>query len=159
MPGGWHTDEPFRTNVELFCRCAILPAQCWTSAQWRIQTRCRLSVSQIGQLLCTHYEEGLQVLLLRWNSFDDWSISIKKGVVLMLSTGHSLLRRSTEVNWGQMRSMNFADFFRILPLSEVIWGAVFESDIHFTLRLLEIRSWNHRVITGQWRHMTRKRFF
>ena len=30
-----HVDEPFRTNVELFCRCVIVPAQCWTSAQWR----------------------------------------------------------------------------------------------------------------------------
>ena len=43
--------------------------------------------------------------------------------------------------------------------SQVIWGADFDSDIHFALRRLEIRSWNHRVIKDQWRHMTRKWFF
>ena len=77
----------------------------------------------------------------------------------MHSTGHPVLRRSTEVNWGQMRSMTFADFFRVLLPSNVIWGADFDSDIHFALRRLETRSWNHRVIQGQWRHMTRKWFF
>ena len=80
-------------------------------------------------------------------------------VVLMHSTGHPVLRRSTEVNWGQMRWMTFADFFRVLLPSKVIWGADFDSDIHFALRRLEMRSWNHRVIKGQWRHMTRKWFF
>ena len=64
----------------------------------------------------------------------------------MHSTGHSVLRRSTEINWGQMRSMTFADFFRVLLPSKVIWGADFDSDIHFALRRLEMRSWNHRVI-------------
>ena len=77
----------------------------------------------------------------------------------MHSTGHPVLRRSTEVNWGQMRSMTFADFFRVLLPSKVIWGADFDSDIHFALRILEMRSWNHRVIKGQWRHMTRNSFF
>ena len=77
----------------------------------------------------------------------------------MHSTGHPVLRRSTEVNWGQMRSMTFADFFRVPLLSKVIWGADFDSDIHFALRRLEMRSWNHQVIKGQWRHMTRKWFF
>ena len=78
-------------------------------------------------------------------------------VVLMYSTVHPVLRRSTEVNWGQTRSMTFADFYRV-P-SKVIWGADFDSGIHFALRRLEMRSWNHRVIKGQWRHMTRKMFF
>ena len=77
----------------------------------------------------------------------------------MHSTGHPVLRRSTEVNWGQMRSMTFAYFFRVLLPCEVIWGADFDSDIHFALRILEMRSWNHRVIKGQWRHMTRNSFF
>ena len=67
----------------------------------------------------------------------------------MLSTGHPVLRRSTEVSCGQMRSMTFANFFRVLLFSKVIWGAYFESDIHFTLRWLEIRSWDHRVVKGQ----------
>ena len=58
-----------------------------------------------------------------------------------------------------MRSMTFADFFRVLLPSKVIWGADFDSDIHFALRRLEMRSWNHRVIKGQWRRMTRKCFF
>ena len=80
-------------------------------------------------------------------------------VVLMHSTGHPVLRRSTEVNWGQMRSMTFADFFRVLLPFKVIWGADFDSDIHFGLRRLETKSWNHRFIQGQWRHMTRKWFF
>ena len=61
-------------------------------------------------------------------------------------TGNPVLRRSTEVNWGQMRSMTFADFLRVLLLSKVIWGADFDSYIHFALRRLEMRSWNHRVI-------------
>ena len=77
----------------------------------------------------------------------------------MHSTGHPVLRRSTEVNWDQMRSMTFADFFRVLLLSKVIWGADFDSDIHFALRRLEMKSWSHRVVKGQWRHMTRKWFF
>ena len=77
----------------------------------------------------------------------------------MHSTGHPVLRRSTEVNWGQMRSMTFADFFRVLLPSKVIWGADFDSDIHFALRILEMRSWDHRIIKGQWRHMTRNSFF
>ena len=77
----------------------------------------------------------------------------------MHSTGHPVLCRSTEVNWGQMRSMTFADFFRVLLPSKVIWGADFDSDIHFALRILEMRSCNHRVIIGQWRHMTRNLFF
>ena len=77
----------------------------------------------------------------------------------MHSTGHPVLRRSTEVNWGQMRSMTFPDFFRVLLPSKVIWGADFDSDIHFTLRRLKMTSWNHQVIKGQWRHMTRKWFF
>ena len=77
----------------------------------------------------------------------------------MHCTGHPVLRKSTEVNWGQMRSMTFADFFRVLLPSKVIWGADFDSDIHFALRRFEMRSWNHRVIKGQWRHMTRKWFF
>ena len=80
-------------------------------------------------------------------------------VVLMHSTGHPVLRRSTEVNWGQMGSMIFADFFRVLLPFKVIWGADFDSDIHFALRILEMRSWNHRVIKGQWRHVTRNSFF
>ena len=67
-------------------------------------------------------------------------------VVLMHSTGHPVLRRSTEVNWGQMRSMTFADFFRVLLPSKVIWGADFDSDNHFALRRLEMTSWNHQVI-------------
>ena len=58
-----------------------------------------------------------------------------------------------------MRSMTSADFFRVLLPSKVIWGADFDSDIHFALRILELRSWNHRVIKGQWRHMTRNSFF
>ena len=58
-----------------------------------------------------------------------------------------------------MRSMTFADVFGVLLPSKVIWGADFDSDIHFALRRLEMRSWNHRVIKGQWRHMTRKWFF
>ena len=62
----------------------ILPAQCWTSAQWQIQTRCRRFVLQIGQSLCTHHEERLRVLLLRWNSFDDWPISVKKCSIQVL---------------------------------------------------------------------------
>ena len=77
----------------------------------------------------------------------------------MHSTGHPVLRRPTEVNWGQMRSMTIADFFRVPLPSKVIWDADFYSDIHFALRVLEMRSWNHRVIKGQWRHMTRKWFF
>ena len=51
--------------------------------------------------------------------------------------------------------MTFADFFRVLLPSRVIWGADFDSDILFALRRLEMRSSNHRVIKGQWRHMTR----
>ena len=58
-----------------------------------------------------------------------------------------------------MRSMTFADFFRVLLLSKVIWGADFDSDNHFGLRRLEMTSWNHQIIKGQWRHMTRKWFF
>ena len=58
-----------------------------------------------------------------------------------------------------MRSMTFADFFRVFLPSKVIWGADFDSDIHFALRRLEMRSWNHGVIKGQWRHMTGKWFF
>ena len=77
----------------------------------------------------------------------------------MHSTGHPVLRRSAEVNWGQKRSMTFADFFRVLLPSKVFWGADFDSGIHFALRRLEMTSWNHQVIKGQWRHMTRKWFF
>ena len=77
----------------------------------------------------------------------------------MHSTGHPVLRRSTEVKWGQMKPMTFADFFRVLLPSKVIWGADFDSDIHFALRRLEMTSWNHQVIKGQWRHMARKWFF
>ena len=58
-----------------------------------------------------------------------------------------------------MRSMTFADFFRVLLLSKVIWGADFFSDIHFALKRVEMKSWSHRVIKGQWRHTTRKLFF
>ena len=58
-----------------------------------------------------------------------------------------------------MRSMTFADFFRVLLHSKVIWGADFDSDNHFGLRRLEMTSWNHQIIKGQWRHMTRKWFF
>ena len=60
--------------------------------------------------------------------------------------------RSNEVN-------DLCRIFRVLLPSKVIWGADFDSDIHFALRRLETRSWNHRVIKGQWRHMTRKWFF
>ena len=77
----------------------------------------------------------------------------------MHSTGHPVLRRSTDVNRGQMRSMTFADFFRVLLPSKVIWGADFDSDIHFALRRLEMTSCNHQAIKGQWRHMARKWFF
>ena len=77
----------------------------------------------------------------------------------MHSTGRPVLRRSTEVNWGQMRSVTFADFLRVLLPSKVIWGADFDSDIHFALRILEMRSWNHRVIKGQWCHVTQNSFF
>ena len=52
----WRTFQ--KKMSELFCRCAVHPAQCWTSAQWRIQTRCRRFVLQIGQSLCTRHEEG-----------------------------------------------------------------------------------------------------
>ena len=55
--------------------------------------------------------------------------------------------------------MTFADFFRVLLPSKVIWDADFDSDIHFALRRLEMTSWNHQVIKVQWRHMTRKWFF
>ena len=58
-----------------------------------------------------------------------------------------------------MRSMTFPDFFRVPLPSKVIWGTDFDSDIHFALRRLEMTSWNHQVIKGQWRHMTRKWFF
>ena len=58
-----------------------------------------------------------------------------------------------------MRSMTFADFFRVLLPSKAIWGADFDSDIHFALIILEMMSWNHRVIKGEWRHMTRNSFF
>ena len=87
------------------------------------------------------------------------NVDMQYQALLMHSTGHPVLRRSTEVNWDQMRSMTFADFFRVLLPSKVIWGADFDSDIHFALRILEMRSWNHRVIKGQWRHMTRNSFF
>ena len=76
----------------------------------------------------------------------------------MHSTGYLVLRRSTEVNWGQMRSMTFAEFCRVLLPSKEIWGADFGSDIHFALRRRDMRSWKHQVIKGQWRHMTRKLF-
>ena len=49
----------------------------------------------------------------------------------------------TQVNRGQLRSNEVNDLcrlFRILLLSKVIWGADFESDIHFTLRDLK---WDH----------------
>ena len=62
----------------------------------------------------------------------------------MHSAGHPILRRSTEINWGQMRSMTFADFFRVLLPSKVIWGADFDSDIDFALRRLDI--WGHGTI-------------
>ena len=55
--------------------------------------------------------------------------------------------------------MTFADFFRVLLPSKVIWDADFDSDIHFALRRLEMMSWNHQVIKCQWRHRTRKWFF
>ena len=42
----------------------------------------------------------------------DMNVDMQYQVVLMHSTGHPVLRRSTEVNWGQMRSMTFAYFFR-----------------------------------------------
>ena len=80
----------------------------------------------------------------------------------MHSTGHPVLRRSTEVNRGQLRSNEVNDLcrlFRVLLLSKVIWGADFDSDNHFGLRRLEMTSWNHQIIKGQWRHMTRKWFF
>ena len=48
-----------------------------------------------------------------------------------------------------MKSMTFANFFRVLLPSKVILGADFDSDIHFALRRLEMRSWDHRVIKGQ----------
>ena len=40
----------------------------------------------------------------------DWTCSTKY-LVLVHFTGHLVLRRSTKVNRGQMRSMTFADFF------------------------------------------------
>ena len=67
----------------------------------------------------------------------------------------------TQVNRGQLRSNEVNDLcrlFRVLLLSKVIWGADFDSDIHFALRRLEMRLWYRRVIKGQWRHMTRKWF-
>ena len=80
----------------------------------------------------------------------------------MHSTGHPVLRRSTEVNRGQLRSNEVNDLcrlFRFLLPSKVIWGADFDSDIHFAPRRLEMTSWNHQVIKAQWRHLTRKWFF
>ena len=83
---------------------------------------------------------------------------------LVPSSTHAFDRSSgpTQVNRGQMRS-NVANelcrLFRVLLPSKVIWGADFDSDIHFALRRLEMRSWNHQAIKGQWRHMTQKRFF
>ena len=68
----------------------------------------------------------------------------------------------TQVNRGQLRSNEVNDLcrlFRVLLPSKVIWSADFDSDIHFALRRLEMRSWNRRVIKGQWRHMTLKWFF
>ena len=77
---------------------------------------------------------------------------------------HAFHRSSgpTQVNWGQLRSNEVNDLcrlFRVLLPSKVIWGADFDSDIHFALRMLVMRSWNHRVIKGQWRHMTQNSFF
>ena len=98
-----------------------------------------------------HYLQTSPFLLVIWMwTWLGWKHQFQ--VVLMHSTGHPVLRRSTEVNWGQMRSMTFAVFFRVLMPSKVIWGDDFDSDIHFALRRLEMRSWNHRVIKGQWRH-------
>ena len=65
-------DEVFRMNAERFCRCAILPTQCWSFAQRRIQTECRRLVLQIRQSLCTSRGVRCRVLLLCSNSFDEW---------------------------------------------------------------------------------------
>ena len=68
----------------------------------------------------------------------------------------------TQVNRGQLRSNEVNDLcrlFRVILPSKVIWVADFDSDIHFALKRLEMRSWNHQLIKGQWRHMTRKLCF
>ena len=80
------------------------------------------------------------------------------------SSTHAFHRSSgpTQVNRGQLRSNEVNDLCRlfwVLVPSKVIWGADFDSNILFALRILEMRSWNHRVIKGQWRHMTRNSFF
>ena len=65
-------------------------------------------------------------------------------VVLIVYYDIKDLQRSIEVKRGQMRSLNFPDinFFRIDMLFKVVWGADFESDIHFTYTVyVEIRSW------------------
>ena len=79
------------------------------------------------------------------------------------SSTHAFQRSSgpTQVNRGQLRSNEVNELcrlFRVLLPTKVIWGADFDSDIHFALRWLEMRPWSHRVIKGQWRHMTENYF-
>ena len=55
-----------------------------------------------------------------------------------------------------MRSMTVADFFRVLLPSKVIWGAHFDSGIHFALRRLHMMLAWHEVMEppGHQRSMT-----
>ena len=77
----WHIDEPFRIHFELFCNVLFYlhNVEQWTSAQWQIQTRCRLLVLLIGQSLFTSHREGLQVLLLHWKNSFVWRLAIVNG--------------------------------------------------------------------------------
>ena len=67
------------------------------------------------------------------------------------STLKHRLRSRSRLRWKPYRLRS--------PASKVIWGADFDSDTHFALKRLQMRPRNHRVIKGQWRHMTQKLFF
>ena len=62
----------------MFWRYAILYAQCWSYAEWRIETKFRRIVTHIGQSLCTNCWVRCRVLLLCWISFGDWPPPIAK---------------------------------------------------------------------------------
>ena len=73
-------------------------------------------------------------------------------------TSFHMSARPTQVNWGQMRSMTFVDFFKFYCFLRQ-FEALMSNQTIILHWWLEMRSWNHQVIKGQRRHMTRKWFF
>ena len=109
-------------------------AQCWTFAQWRIQTECRRLFSHIRQSLWPTVGFGIEFCSVCPNSFDDWSLSIGKGVLLHLFALRDVQLSTT--NWTTHSAMVIqhnpsAVFTNSWRVSKTGWTRIGQSANHF----------------------------